>query len=78
MQPNFNNESTRKSPILTGMFADRESIERAYNALNEPGYTKDEINLVLSGETRNKYYPDKNDDSDPGTKAAETAGAGLA
>jgi hypothetical protein len=38
MQPNFNNESTRKSPILTGMFADRESIERAYNALNEPAW----------------------------------------
>jgi hypothetical protein len=78
MENNLNPESTRKSTMLTGMFADRESTENAYNALNERGYTKDEINLVMSDETRNKYYSDKNDDSDLGTKAAETAGTGSA
>ncbi|MCL6462366.1 MAG: hypothetical protein I4O51_10930 [Flavobacterium micromati] len=78
MENNLANESTRKSTMLTGMFADRESTESAYNALNERGYTKDEINLVMSDETRNKYYSDKNDDSDLGTKAAETAGTGSA
>jgi len=78
MENNLNDESTRKGPMLTGMFADRESTESAYNALSERGYTKDEINLVMSNETRNKYYSDKNDDTELGTKAAETAGTGSA
>jgi hypothetical protein len=78
MENNLNDGTTRRTPMLTGMFADRESTESAYNALNERGYTKDEINLVMSDETRSKYYSDKNDDSELGTKAAETAGTGSA
>jgi hypothetical protein len=46
------------SKILTAMFADSISAERAYNILIERGYTKDEINLIMSEETRKKYYPE--------------------
>ena len=64
--------------MLTGMFADRESTESAYNALHERGYSKDDINLMMSDDTRKKYYSDENDDSELGTKAAESAGTGSA
>ncbi|WP_432671736.1 hypothetical protein [Flavobacterium sp. SM2513] len=72
------NPDGTKRPMLTGMFADRDSTERAYSSLSERGYTNDEINLLMSDDTREKYYSDKNDHSDLGTKAAETAGTGSA
>ncbi len=67
-----------KGTMLTGMFSDRESTEKAYNALHERGYSKDDINLIMSDETRNKHYSDKDDTSELGTKAAESAGTGSA
>ena len=42
--------------IVTGLFNDQESAERAYRSASESGYGKDEINVVMSEETRNKYY----------------------
>lgn len=78
MENNENFGSTGKRPMLTGMFADRESTENAYNALHERGYSKDDINLLMSDDTREKHYSDENDTSELGTKAAETAGTGSA
>lgn len=75
---NLHNPDGTKREVLTGMFSDRDSIERAYSTLNERGYTKDEINLIMSDETRKKHYSDKDDHSELGTKAAETAGTGSA
>lgn len=75
---NLNNSDGTKRQILTGMFTDRESTERAYNTLHDRGYTKDEINLIMSDDTRKKHYSDKHDHSELGTKAAETAGTGSA
>lgn len=65
-----------KNRMLTGMFSDRESTESAYNTLHERGYTKDDINLVMSDETRNKYF--SKGESEIGTKAMEFAGTGSA
>jgi hypothetical protein len=78
MENDVKNVETGRRAMLTGMFGDRESTENAYNALHERGYAKDDINLLMSDETRNKYYSDKNDDSELGTKAAESAGIGSA
>ena len=68
-----------KNRHLTGMFRDRESAENAYNSLSERGYTKDDVNLVMSDETRKKYF-NKEDDNDTelGDKAMEKAGVGSA
>jgi hypothetical protein len=61
------------------MFRDRESTENAYNALHERGYSKDEINLIMSKETREKDYNEKtSEQTEIGTKAAEHAGKGSA
>lgn len=72
-------DRTSEKRVLTGMFRDRESTERAYNTLNERGYAADEINLVMSDETRkNHYHNDIAEETELGTKAAEHAGKGSA
>lgn len=65
--------------IVTGLFNDQESAERAYRSASESGYGKDEINVVMSEETRNKYYG-KNAtlETEVGNKAAEGAAIGGA
>ncbi|HUH73814.1 MAG TPA: hypothetical protein VLZ75_05345 [Chitinophagales bacterium] len=62
--------------LLTGMFNDRESTESAYKSLQERGYTTDEVNLLMSDETRNKHF--KKGETEIGTKAMEGAGTGSA
>ncbi|MEO6695194.1 MAG: hypothetical protein ABIY50_01275 [Ignavibacteria bacterium] len=69
-------ENDKDGNLLTGMFRDRESTERAYNSLHERGYSKDDINLIMSDETRDKHF--KDDDTEIGTKAMEGAGKGSA
>lgn len=70
---------TSQKRLLTGMFSDRESTENAYSALSERGYSKDDINLVMSDETRNAQYSDEIENgTEIGTKAAEHAGKGSA
>ena len=51
MENTHNPDGTRRQ-ILTGMFADRDSTERAYNTLTERGYDRDDINLIMSVDTR--------------------------
>lgn len=68
-----------RSRMLTGMFRDRESAERAYNSLSARGYSKDDINLIMSDETRQKHFSDESGtDTELGTKAWEDAGKGAA
>lgn len=62
--------------MMTGLFKDRESAEGAYSSLSSRGYGKDDVNLMMSDETRKKYFTD--DDSELGTKAWEDAGKGAA
>lgn len=71
--------STGRSRTVTGLFRDRESAERAYGSLSSRGYSKDDINLLMSDEARNKHFS-KDDDrhSDLGDKAWEDAGKGAA
>jgi hypothetical protein len=68
--------TTEHDKMLTGMFSDRESTENAYKTLQERGYTKDEINLVMSDETRKNHF--SKDETEVGTKAMEGAGTGSA
>ena len=67
----------RSNRMVTGLFRDRESAERAYGSLSERGYGKDDVNLLMSDDTRNKYFSDR-DDTELGTKAWEGAGKGAA
>lgn len=69
---------TQEREMLTGMFRDRESVENAYRRLQEKGYTKDEINLIMSDDTRRKHFSGDVKETEIGTKAAEGAGKGSA
>jgi hypothetical protein len=68
------------SNYLTGSFRDRTSAERAYNRLRERGYTDEEINIIMSDETRSRYFDKDTEDkeTDFGNKALEGAGTGSA
>ena len=70
--------STGRSRTVTGLFRDRESAERAYGSLSSRGYSKDDVSLMMSDETRKKYFSDDDKDSDLDTKAWEGAGKGAA
>ena len=71
-------DSETSKKMLTGMFSDRESTENAYNSLHERGYTNDDIDLIMSDETRKKHFSDDLGETEIGTKAAEGAGTGSA
>ena len=76
---NHNNDSdTTEKRMLTGMFRDRKSSENAYNSMHERGYKQDEINLVMSKETHDKYFSDDKEETELGNKAAAGSGAGSA
>lgn len=64
---------------VTGLFPDRDSAERAYQHAVERGYKSDDLNLVMSDETRSKHFSGSQDgrQTELGTKAAEGAGIGA-
>ena len=70
---------TGRSRMVTGMFRDRDSAESAYRSLNDRGYSKDDVNLMMSDDTRKRYFSDddKDGDTDLGSKALEGAGVGA-
>src|SRR5918995_924868 len=68
----------RDSRMMTGLFRDRESAEGAYRSLSSRGYGQDDVNLLMSDETRKKYFSDDDNDTELGTKAWEGAGKGAA
>ena len=42
--------------MLTGLFNDRESTDRAYSSLRDRGYTDDDINLMMADNTRDTWF----------------------
>lgn len=71
---------TNNAAMMTAMFKDRNSAEEAFKELRARGYDKDEINVVMSDEGRDRHFG--NDDAEHttelGNKSLEGAGAGSA
>jgi hypothetical protein len=67
-----------QSSMVTGLFRDRESAERAYSSLTERGYGQDDVNLVMSDETRKKHFSVDDRETELGSKALKGAGTGAA
>jgi hypothetical protein len=63
--------------MVTGLFRDRESAERAYGSVTSRGYKQDDVNLLMSDETRKKHFVD-GAETELGNKALEGAGTGAA
>src|SRR4051794_3896295 len=77
----MNTSSKDKPGMVTGLFYDRDSAERAYQAISDRGYDTNDLNLLMSNETRHKLFPGDASDgltTELGNKAAEGAGIGGA
>lgn len=69
----------KSNRMMTGLFRDRESAERAYGSLQSRGYDKDDVNLLMSDETRKRHFSDTTGkETELGDKALEGAGVGSA
>jgi uncharacterized protein YjbJ (UPF0337 family) len=78
-QASYGAQRQANNRVLTGMFRDRDSAERAYNSVTSRGYTKDDVDVLMSDETRSKYFSDADvNDDGLGSKALEGAGVGSA
>lgn len=77
MQANQGAARQGQNRVLTGMFNDRTSTEKAYNSALSRGYSKDEVNLMMADTTRDSWFAG-DDDSALGSKALEGAGTGSA
>jgi hypothetical protein len=63
--------------MVTGMFRDRDSAENAYRSLSDRGYTKDDVNVLMTDETRKKHFSGEDADTELGSKALEGAAVGA-
>lgn len=70
--------SPARKRMVTGLFKDRASAESAYGSVTSRGYVQDDVNLVMSDETRKKHFTDDGRETEMGTKALEGAGTGAA
>ncbi|HVF48973.1 MAG TPA: CsbD family protein [Pyrinomonadaceae bacterium] len=66
------------SRMVTGLFRDRDSAESAYRSLADRGYSKEDVNLLMSDKTRDTHFKDDDRDTELGSKALEGAGVGSA
>lgn len=71
----------KDSSYVTGLFRDRDSAERAYQGVVGRGYKQDDVNLLMSDETRRRHFGSGSTadgrETELGTKAAEGAGIGA-
>ena len=66
--------------VVTGVFRDRDHAERAYEAAKDLGYDRDDVTLMMSKDSREKYFNADEADSElaDGNKALEGTGVGSA
>lgn len=68
---------TDRVDMITALFNDRESADRAYNSVTERGYDRSEVNVVMSDATRQKHFQENPITyNELGNKAADGAGIG--
>jgi hypothetical protein len=72
--------TTSSGRLVTGLFRDRDSAEAAYSSAHARGYSKDDVDLVMSDKTRDKHFTGTTAGrpTELGNKAAEGAGVGGA
>ena len=70
---------TEASRTVSALFRTREAAERGFQALLDRGYSRDDISVVMSEESRTRYYGgNRAPDTELGNKTAEGTGAGAA
>src|SRR4051812_48413774 len=71
-------ENNQNHVLVTGMFRDKESADRAYSSLQARGYNHNDTHVIMSEDTRKKHYATEVKKTEIGTKAMEGAGTGSA
>jgi hypothetical protein len=69
---------SNQRPLMTGLFPDRASAELGYNTMADRGYGKDDVNVVMSEDTKKRHFTAGDVETELGNKAAEGAGVGGA
>lgn len=64
--------------LVTAMFNDRDSAERAYSTINSRGYTHDDVHVIMSDKARDTHFGNTTIKTELGNKALEGAGVGSA
>ena len=68
-----------KHTYVTGLFRDRDGAEQAYQSITARGYASEDVNLVMSDDTRKRHFSMAGTvNTELGSKAAEGAGVGGA
>jgi hypothetical protein len=77
---NSTSATAGQTKMMTGIFRDKDNAERAYNSLISRGYKDQDINVMMSDDTRDKNYAAGSDaEHTPlGDKTMEDAGKGAA
>lgn len=70
--------ASQNRSMVTGLFRDRDSAERAYGSLSSRGYTERDLNIAMSDDTRKRHFSADGRETELGSKAAEGAGVGGA
>jgi len=70
--------TTSTRPLMTNSFRDRESAERAYDAIAARGYASEDIHVLMSDETRKRHFDKDSPKTDMGNNALKGAGVGGA
>ena len=65
------------SRLVTALFNDRASAERAYDSAVARGYASDDIDVVMSDDARRRHFAGAGLETELGSKAAEGAGIGA-
>ena len=66
-----------RTDMMTGLFRDRASAEEAYETLRTRGYGEQDINILMTDDTRKQWYPGDKSDTALGAKAGTKAMAGA-
>src|SRR5262245_66328252 len=65
--------------MVSGLFRDRNSAERAYGSLTSRGYNDADINVLMSDESRSRVFPpEQGQETEFASKALECATTGVA
>lgn len=65
-----------RNDYVSKVFNTREDADAAFHDLSTRGYSKDDVNVMMSDSTRDRYFKNNDHDSELGDKVAENAGTG--
>lgn len=65
-----------RNDYVSKVFRTRDEADTAFSELRDRGYTDKDINVLMSDDTRNRYFSNDSADSELGDKVAENAGKG--